>query len=85
MSNATDPPQSQAPIRPAVFDMKGGEKAHLATITLSRDQQNNCQAQIGGATDSDVVRVRASLERHLPRLSRARTHKRAAISGLMPA
>ena len=41
MSNATDPPQSQAPIRPAVFDMKGGEKAHLATITLSRDQQNN--------------------------------------------
>ena len=34
MSNATDPQRSQAPIRPAVFDMKGGEKAHLATITL---------------------------------------------------
>jgi hypothetical protein len=59
MNGATDSPQNQLPIRLAVFEIRGEEKAHLATITLSGDQT------ITGTADADMARVRASVERYV--------------------
>jgi tetratricopeptide (TPR) repeat protein len=63
MTSATEPPQDQSPTRLAVFEITGGAKTHLATITISKSEDGNWQVQMSGTTDSAVGRVRVSFDR----------------------
>jgi tetratricopeptide (TPR) repeat protein len=54
---------TSSPVRLAVFELRGSERSHLGTITLSKGEGSTWNLQAGGPSDASVEKLRPFLAR----------------------
>jgi tetratricopeptide (TPR) repeat protein len=85
MTDATKSSGSQSPIRLAVFETACSERTHIATVSISQDEQGNRQVALNGASEAGVARVKAALDSFVADQKAQATLKEEQAAATVPA